>query len=80
MLEMSDAKGEVVLQRALELSRKQEAGSFELRTATTLARLWLDQRRANDAKALLAPIYERFDVGLDYRDQREAKGLLAKLG
>ena len=65
---------------SLERARKQQAKSWELRTATSLARLWQQQRKSKEARDLLAPIYNWFTEGLDTRDLKEAKALLEELG
>jgi DNA-binding winged helix-turn-helix (wHTH) protein/tetratricopeptide (TPR) repeat protein len=74
------ADGEVHFQRALEVARSQEARSFELRAATSLARLWRDQGKPAEARALLQPIYEWFTEGFDTGDLKNAEALLAQLG
>jgi len=50
-----------------------------LRAATSLARLWRDQGRRDEARTLLAPIYDWFTEGFDTRDLKEAKALLDAL-
>ena len=70
---------EGLLRRALEIARGQEAKSFELRVATSLARLLRHQERRNDARALLAPVYEWFTEGFDTPDLKDAKALLDEL-
>jgi predicted ATPase len=60
-------------------SRAQQAKSFELRTAMSLARLLIDQDRRAEARELLAPIYGWFTEGFDTRDLKEAKELLDDL-
>jgi len=65
---------------SLEWARKQQAKSWELRTATSLARLWQQQRNTEEACNLLAPIYNWFTEGLDTRDLKEGKALLEELG
>jgi predicted ATPase len=67
------------LQRALDVARRQEAKSLELRAAMSLARLWLQQGKRSDAHALLAPIYHWFSEGFDTADLQEAKALLDAL-
>jgi predicted ATPase len=62
------------------LSRHQGARAWELRTATDLAALWASQGRADDAKALLQPVFEQFTEGSDTADVKAAEYLLAKLG
>jgi predicted ATPase len=61
---------------SLGWARRQQAKSWELRTATSYARLMCDQGRAGEARALLAPIYGWFTEGFDTADLKEAKGLL----
>jgi len=72
-------EAELNLQRALNIARDQQAKSWELRTAVTLARLWRRQGKVQDAHALLAPVYRWFTEGFDTRDLREAKALLGEL-
>jgi predicted ATPase len=64
---------------SLGWARRQQAKSWELRTAMSLARLWQSQGRRQDAYALLAPVYDWFTEGFDTKDLREAKSLLAEL-
>ena len=61
------------------LARRQEAKSLELRAAMSLARLWQQQGKQADARALLAPIYGWFAEGFDTADLQEAKTLLEEL-
>jgi class 3 adenylate cyclase/tetratricopeptide (TPR) repeat protein len=65
--------------RALAIAREQGSRSFELRAATSLARLWRDQGKRAAARDLLAPIYGWFTEGFDTRDLIEAKALLDEL-
>nr|UXE44076.1 hypothetical protein Hi04_10k_c1000_00030 [uncultured bacterium] len=65
--------------RALAIAREQGARSFELRAATSLARLWRDQGKRAEARALLAPVYGWFTEGFDTRDLVDAKVLLDAL-
>jgi predicted ATPase len=65
--------------RALRTAQKQGARLWELRAATSVARLWRDQGKRTDPRELLAPIYRSFTEGLDTRDLKEAAGLLADL-
>jgi predicted ATPase len=73
------AKAEAYFERALSVARAQQAKSWELRTATSLARLWHDQGKRDEARNLLAPIYAWFTEGFDTRDLKEAKALLDEL-
>jgi predicted ATPase len=54
----------------------QQARLFELRAATSLARIWCDQGKRNEARELLAPVYGWFTEGFDTRDLEKAKTLL----
>jgi class 3 adenylate cyclase/predicted ATPase len=65
--------------RALAIAREQGARSFELRAATSLARLWRDQGKRAEARDLLAPVYAWFTEGFDTRDLIDAKALLDEL-
>ena len=73
------AKAEGYFERALATSRKQQAKSWELRASMSLARLWRDQGKAEQARELLAPVYGWFTEGFDTRDLKEAKALLEEL-
>jgi predicted ATPase len=64
---------------SLNWARAQQAKSWELRTATSLARLWQQQARRKEAYELLAPIYEWFTEGFGTKDLKEAKALLREL-
>jgi predicted ATPase len=66
-------------ERALAVARAQQAKSWELRTAMSLARLWRDQGKRDEAGSLLAPIYDWFTEGFDTPDLKEAKALLDQL-
>jgi predicted ATPase/class 3 adenylate cyclase len=65
--------------RALEVARRQGARSLELRAAVSLSRLWQAADRHDEARELLAPIYEWFTEGLDHPELREAAALLGEL-
>jgi predicted ATPase len=75
----SFADAEVEFRRALEIAREQGAKFWELRAATSLAHLWSDQRRNEDARNLLAPVYNWFTEGFDALDLRKARALLTSL-
>ena len=64
---------------ALAVARRQSAKLWELRAAMSMARLWRDQGKAQQARELLAPIYGWFTEGFDTRDLKEAKSLLDEL-
>ena len=73
------AKAEAHFERALSVARAQEAKSWELRAATSMARLWCDQGKRDKAHDLLAPIYGWFTEGFATLDLKEAKALLGEL-
>src|SRR5262249_55032302 len=73
-------QAETYFQQALTIARRQQAKSWELRAATSLARLWQQQGKQAEARALLAPIYDWFTEGFDTADLQEAKALLDELG
>jgi predicted ATPase len=91
--EIHRLKGELLLQQAsdnqteaessfhhaLEIARSQQAKSFELRTATNLAKLWQQQGKRQEAHDLLAPVYNWFTEGFDTADLKDAKALLDAL-
>ena len=64
---------------SLDWAREQQAKSWELRTSTSLARLWQTQGKRKEAHDLLAPIYGWFTEGFDTKDLQEAKALLSEL-
>jgi len=72
-------EGQIALEEALRIARWQQARSYELRAATSLARLWGEQGRRGEARELLAPVYGWFTEGFDTQDLKEAKGLLDEL-
>jgi class 3 adenylate cyclase/predicted ATPase len=73
------AKAEAYFERALVVARQQQAKSWELRAAMSLARLWRDQGKVRQARELLAPVYGWFTEGFDTLDLKEAKALLEQL-
>jgi predicted ATPase len=73
------AKAEAHFKRALAVARQQQAKSWELRAATSMARLWRDQGERRQAGDLLAPVYGWFTEGFDTLDLKEAKALLERL-
>jgi len=72
-------KAQAYFERALAVARQQQAKSWELRAAMSLARLWRDQGKSDEARDLLAPVYGWFTEGFDTLDLKEAKALLAEL-
>jgi predicted ATPase len=73
------SKAEAYFDRALAVARQQHAKSWELRASMSLARLWRDQGKRQQARELLAPVYGWFTEGFDTRDLKEAKALLEEL-
>ena len=73
------ALAEANFRRAIELARRQQGKSWELRAATSLARLWVGQGKRDGARELLAGVYNWFTEGFDTRDLREARALLDEL-
>jgi predicted ATPase len=74
------ASAERAFMRSLDVARSQAALSWELRSATSLARLWRDQGRREDAHRLLSGIHDRFDEGLATADLVAARALVLDLG
>jgi predicted ATPase len=77
--ERDTAKAEAYFERALSVVRAQQAKSWELRTATSMAQLWRDQGKRDKARELLAPIYSWFTEGFSTLDLKYAKALLDEL-
>jgi predicted ATPase len=75
----NSAPAEEAFLTAITIAREQQARSFELRAAMSLARLWRDQGKLQQARELLAPVYGWFTEGFDTRDLKEAKALLEEL-
>ena len=73
------AKAEGHYNRALAVARQQHAKSWELRASMSLARLWREQGKVQQARELLAPVYGWFTEGFDTRDLKDAKALLMEL-
>jgi predicted ATPase len=73
------AKAQEFFDHALSVARQQQARSWELRAAMSMARLWRDQGKRDEARDLLAPVYGWFTEGFDTRDLKEAKTLLDEL-
>jgi predicted ATPase len=75
----NQAEAEICFQQALSVTRPQQAKSLELRAATSLARLWQSQRKGEEARQLLEPVYSWFTEGFDTADLIDAKALLDEL-
>jgi predicted ATPase len=73
-------RGEEHFAYALKVAREQQAKSFELRAAMSLARLWRDQGKVQQARELLAPVYGWFTEGFDTLDLKDAKGAVGGFG
>jgi len=74
--ERDTAKAEMFFDRALAVARQQQAKSWELRVAMSMAKLWREQGRRDAARDLLAPVYGWFTEGFETLDLRDAKALL----
>lgn len=75
----ADIEAESLLDQALRTARSQQARSLELRAATDLARLWMNQDKRTEARNVLSSIYRCFSEGFDTRDLKEAKAVLDAL-
>jgi predicted ATPase len=73
------AKAQECFEQALAIARAQQAKSWELCSAMSMARLWRDQGKRNEARDLLAPVYGWFTEGFDTLDLKQAKALLDEL-
>ena len=74
-----EAEAENYFHRAIEIAGRQGAKSLELRAGTSLARLWQQQDRIEEARAMLAEIYNWFTEGFDTADLKDARALLGQL-
>jgi predicted ATPase len=77
--ERDAAKAEAHFERALAVARAQQAKSWELRAAMSMARLWREQGKRDEARDLLAPVYGSFTKGFDTLDLKQTKALLDEL-
>jgi predicted ATPase len=77
--ERDEAKAEASFERALAVARQQQAKSWELRAAMSMAQLWRDQGKRDEGRELLAPVYGWFTEGFDTLDLKQAKALLDDL-
>jgi class 3 adenylate cyclase/predicted ATPase len=75
----NQAEAESCFRHAIDLARSQQAKSFELRTATSLVRLWQSQGRRDEARQVLGDVYGWFTEGFDTADLKDAKALLDEL-
>jgi TOMM system kinase/cyclase fusion protein len=75
----AEAEAEACFHKAIEIARKQQARSLELRAVMSLSRLWQSQGKKAEARRMLAEIYGWFTEGFDTRDLQEAKALLEEL-
>jgi class 3 adenylate cyclase/predicted ATPase len=75
----AEEQTEALFMQAINIARTQNAKSLELRAVTSLARLWRDQEKTDEARQLLAPIFNWFTEGFETTDLREAKALLDEL-
>ena len=73
------AKAEAHFEHALTVARQQQAKSWELRAAMSMARLWRDQGKPQQARDLLTPVYDWFTEGFDTLDLKKAKALFDEL-
>ena len=73
------AEAEACFLKAIEVARKQQAKSWELRATTSLARLWQSQGKQREAHAILSNVYNWFTEGFDTKDLQEAKALIEEL-
>ena len=72
-------KAQAYFEHALAVAHAQQAKSWELRAVMSMARLWRDQGKRDEARDLLAPVYGWFTEGFDTLDLKEAKALLDEL-
>jgi len=78
--ELGVASAETHFERALGIARQQQAKSWELRAAMSMARLWCGRGKRQQAHDLLAPVYGWFTEGFDTLDLKKARTLLDELG
>ena len=74
------AEAEDCFLNAIAIAQEQQAKSFELRATTSLARLWQQQNKSDEAREKLAAIYHWFTEGFDTKDLQDARALLEELG
>jgi predicted ATPase len=78
--EPSGNEAETCFVQSLEISQRQGARAWELRTAVDLGTVWADQKRTERARALLQPVFQTFEQGSNTEDLKAAKHLLATWG
>ena len=76
----AEAEAEACFLQAIDIARKQQAKSLELRAVRSLSRLWQRQGKRDNARALLAEVYGWFTEGFETADLQEARALLEELG
>jgi len=76
----NQADAETSFQHAIRIAQSQQAKSWELRAATSLARLWQQQGKREEARQVLVAVYNWFTEGFDTADLQDAKALLEALG
>lgn len=79
LIERNEAEAEASLHRAINVARRQQARGWELRATTSLARLWQEQGKIDEARQALATIYDWFTEGFYTADLKEARALLEEL-
>jgi predicted ATPase len=79
LMQGDDAEAEAGFQKAVEVARRQQAKSWELRATVSLCRLWQQQGRVDEARQMLAEVYGWFTEGFDTPDLQEAKALFEEL-
>ena len=77
--QLNSAEAEAYFEQALTVARQQQAKSWELRATMSIARLWRDQGKRDEAREVLAPVYGWFTEGFDTLDLKDAKVLLDEL-
>ena len=75
-----EEEAEACFLKAIEIARRQQAKSLELRATMSLARLWQRQGKSKEARKMLAEIYGWFTEGFDTADLKDAKAMLEELG
>jgi adenylate cyclase len=75
----AEPEAEECFRKSIEIARQQEARALELKAAMSLSRLWQQQGRRDEARAMLAEIYNWFTEGFDTADLKDSKALLDEL-